>query len=186
MKNKSLLLLGTVTLTLATSALADITIDFQDLPSGYTFPADTLTPYDGLYVFTAYGANQTTAAGLQLDSNEAIAFIAPGIIPVAPGTYFTLDSITFTATDVVEVDAVDPYGYTVGNGVVPTGTYTDPLDGAILGGLAVLNDDTGPSTINSITLDIIAAPEPAQWTSGLLLAALGGLGWVARRRRRAI
>ena len=132
---------------------------------------------------TFYGANQTTAAGLQLDSSEVIAFFAPGLVALPPGNFFTLASITLTATDLVDRDAVDPVGYTIGNRLVPTGTYPDPFDGAILGALAVLNDDTGPSTLNSITLDLTPAPEPAQLASSLILAGLGGLGLVARRCR---
>jgi len=47
MKPKLLLLAGVSALALATSIQADITINFQALPSGHTFPAGTLTPTTG-------------------------------------------------------------------------------------------------------------------------------------------
>jgi len=183
MKKNLMRLAGVSVLALATSVQADIIINFQDLPAGYTFPAGTLTPYDGLYVDTISGANQTTGAGLQLDSGEGIVFYTPGLVSAAPNTYFTLDSLALTATDVVEVVAVDTLGDSIGNGLAPTGTYSDPFDGVVLGGFAIVNDDTGPSTINSLTLDFVSVPEPSQLASGLALASLGGLGLVMRRFR---
>ena len=189
LNHKLLLLAGASLMALAvtTSARADIvTINFSDLPPGTSFPTDYPIYYDGLYWITAYGNNQTTATGLELDSPAVIAFATPSAfgIPGYGPTSFTLDSLTITSSDVLGILDVDPDGNFLSGEPLTGGTYTDPFSGATLGGVEIGTLSTSTSfTINSITLDLTYTPEPSQMISSLALAGLGGLGlWIRRGR----